>query len=143
MFRAILSSNKPLSEIKDLMQRGDLIPDAITNQVAFEALKDLIAADTSFILDGYPRTLNQAQFLSEHVSLDYVFYLDVNEQLIINRITGRLSCLDCNKVYNIYFKAPKTANLCDDCQTMLYKRPDDNEQAVKHRSLNITNKLIR
>lgn len=134
LFRAILKENSTLAEeIKDLMQKGELIPDHITNKVAANAIQKLIDNNQDFILDGYPRTLNQADYLSNYCPLDYVFYLDINHDQLMKRLVGRLTCSDCNVVYNIYFKPPQTANLCDYCNQTLTKRSDDNEVSVQNR----------
>lgn len=134
LFRAILKTNSKLAdEIRDLMQNGALIPDHITNQVAANAIQKLIDNNQDFIFDGYPRTLQQADYLSSYCTLDYVFYLDINHEQLMKRLVGRLTCCDCNVVFNIYFKPPQKANHCDYCDKLLTKRSDDNEVSVQNR----------
>lgn len=120
-------------EIQLLLNRGELIPDSIANKLAKDAIIQAIDSHKGFVLDGFPRTLDQAKYLDTICKIDLAIYLDVNEEILFKRITGRLTCPKCNRIYNVYFKAPKVANVCDVCQIPLVKRRDDNETSFRFR----------
>ncbi|MGL4947937.1 MAG: adenylate kinase family protein [Mycoplasma sp.] len=120
-------------EIQLLLNRGELIPDSITNKLAKDEIIKSINDGKSFILDGYPRTTDQAKYLDTICEIDYVFYLDIAENILFKRITGRLTCKECNKIYNTFFAAPKNDEICDTCQIPLVRRRDDNERSFQFR----------
>lgn len=130
LFRNSLDNNDELShQIRDIMSTGGLIPDDITNKLAKDAIIKSINEKKSFILDGYPRTLEQAKYLSTVCEIDNVIYLNIDEQILLKRIIGRRSCKKCKEVYNIYFKKPIIENECDKCHLPLFTRKDDNEES--------------
>ena len=134
-FRAILKEDSELArKIKEInVSGGKLVPDEITNQVAKSAIDELIKNEQSFILDGYPRTINQALALEQYCDLDYIFYLDIDHQELMKRLTGRWMCPKCAGIYNIHFKKPQVHGLCDNDQATLYQRADDHADAVSIR----------
>jgi adenylate kinase len=114
---------------REYMEAGELVPDAVVNEIVVEALAE---AD-GFVLDGYPRNLAQAEFLSERTDLDAVVYLDVSEPELVDRLTGRRVCPDCGASYHVEFNPPAEAGVCDDCGGELVQRDDDAEGTVRER----------
>jgi adenylate kinase len=115
------------TEIKNYMNKGVLVPD----KIIIEVFKKGLPKD-NFLLDGFPRTLEQAQALETITDIDLVITIGCSNETIIKRILGREMCQTCGKIYGIDFP-PKVANTCDKCQTSLYKRADDNEETLKQR----------
>lgn len=119
---------------KAIMDRGDLVPDEIMNGLVKEKLIEL----DSFILDGYPRTLEQAQFLDRTLKelkkeIDAAILIDVSEEEVVKRISNRRVCPKCGKVYNLITLKPKEDEKCDVCGTKIVQRDDDKEEVVRGR----------
>lgn len=119
---------------KAIMDRGDLVPDEIMNGLVKEKLIEL----DSFILDGYPRTLEQAQFLDRTLKelnkeIDAALLIDVSEEEVVKRISNRRVCPKCGKVYNLITLKPKEDEKCDVCGTKIVQRDDDKEEVVRGR----------
>jgi len=119
---------------KKYMDEGTLVPDDVMLKIVESAIKEL----DSFILDGFPRTIRQAEGLEELLErlnkrLTHVIYFDVPEQEIIRRLTARRICPECNRIYNLNFNPPKNDNVCDDCGIKLVTRDDDKEEVIKKR----------
>jgi len=109
--------------------KGLLVPDDITIDVLQQSLNH-----KGFILDGFPRNLNQAKLLDKIVKVDYVVYLKVSHDTIVKRVSGRLQCKKCGAVYNKFTNPPKKDALCDKDGYKLYVRPDDtNIKAIRER----------
>ncbi len=122
-------------ELADLMKKGCLIDDNTMTKLVSERLKE-DDCKNGFILDGFPRNINQAQLLSDmNININYVFYLNVDEEILKKRIVGRISCPNCGSVYNeqIDESMPQKTNICDKCGNNLIKREDDNEESFKTR----------
>lgn len=124
-------------EAKSYMEKGLLVPDALVTQML---LKRLEQSDTKkgFILDGYPRNINQAKALDDllkqnNAELDLVMYLDTSEPVIIQRLSGRLVCSVCGFNFHIKNMPPKEDMICDNCGGKLYQRADDKEETIKER----------
>lgn len=139
IFRAIVKGNYkgnlPVQEILDFMNKGLLIPDEIVVKVVLDRLSQ-DDCKNGFLLDGFPRTVNQAETFDKMASdktLTKVILIDVNEDNLIKRLTGRRTCSKCGKIYNIYFTSPKVEGKCDLDQSDLIQRSDDNEITVKQR----------
>ena len=113
----------------EYMDAGELVPDGLVNEIVKEALQ---SAD-GYVLDGYPRNLDQAEYLSEITDLDAVLYFDVSESELVDRLTGRRVCEDCGANYHVEFDQPEVEGVCDDCGGDLYQREDDTEETVKER----------
>ena len=115
-----------------------MVSDEIVSGIIGEKL-DTLGADTGVIFDGYPRTAAQAESLDDLLSargrkLDYVIELVVNEDALVERITGRYTCSKCGAGYHDTFKQPKVAGVCDSCGSEAFKRrPDDTEETVRTR----------
>jgi adenylate kinase len=122
-------------EAKSFMDAGELVPDDVILGMVREVI---VAAESGFILDGFPRTLEQAEGLAGilgelGLSLDAVVVLRVPDDVLIKRISGRRSCPECKAVYNVYFDPPKEAGICDRCGAALVERADDDEETVRRR----------
>ena len=122
---------------KKYIDNGELVPDS----VVMDIVRDRIIQDDTkngFLLDGFPRTLEQATALDEmlnnnNMELDGVVKIKVNFDLLIARITGRRICKDCGATYHVDFNKPKKSDVCDLCNGELYQRSDDNEEVVRNR----------
>ncbi len=119
---------------KKYMEEGTLVSDDIMLKIVEFAIKGL----DSFILDGFPRTIRQAEGLDElleklNKKLTHVIYFDISDEEIIRRLTARRLCPKCNKIYNIYFNPPKKREICDDCAIELITRDDDKEEVIRRR----------
>jgi adenylate kinase len=139
MLRAAVKAGTPVGlQAKAVMERGELVSDEIVSALIGEEL-DAMGAETGAIFDGYPRTEAQAAsldtILSErNRSLDHVIELEVNEDALVERITGRFTCASCGKGYHDKFEQPRQAATCDKCGGHEFKRrPDDNEETVRTR----------
>ena len=118
------------------MDSGALVPDEVIVEMMAEAIKK--APDTGFILDGFPRTVNQAAELDESLTsanqkMDAILNLNINEQVVVQRMTGRRSCPQCGAVYHIENLKPKVEGVCDNDGTQLVQRPDDSAEVVANR----------
>jgi len=111
------------------MDAGELVPDEVVNEIVKTALSE---AD-GYVLDGYPRNLEQAEYLSDITSLDAVVFLDVSEAELVERLTGRRVCDDCGANYHVEFSPPEEDGVCDDCGGDLIQRDDDTEDTVRER----------
>jgi adenylate kinase len=117
---------------KHYMQKGVLVPDDIVNQLVQERLKQ-DDCKNGFILDGYPRNIQQAKALEKFADVNFVIYIDVSYQILIARLTGRRTCRKCSTIYHISTNPPKKSGVCDICGSALYQRIDDTEETVKKR----------
>jgi len=119
-------------EIRRYMNAGELVPDKTTQAVLRERLSE---DDTKkgFILDGYPRTLEQAKALTDFVKIDVIINLVVPKWIIIERLSSRRICKNCGEVYNIRFLKPRIEGVCDKCGGKLHQRVDDTVQVIEER----------
>lgn len=123
---------------KSYMNSGKLVPDDVVVGIIKNRIIDADCKN-GFILDGFPRNINQAKVLDEMFSsleknIDIVFNFEVSEDILVKRISGRFSCKECGAVYNRYFKLPQKEGICDNCQSDQFQsRSDDNEATVKSR----------
>jgi adenylate kinase len=133
IFREIMKEDTPLGrKVKGFVEKGQLVPD----DVVIEVLKQRLARSSSmkgFILDGYPRTIEQAKALDALVKIDGVIQLTVPDWIIIERLSSRRICKNCGEVYNVRFLKPKVEGICDKCGGQLYQRTDDTAQVIKDR----------
>jgi len=138
MFRAAIKDNTELGlQAKSFMDKGELVPDEVTVGIVRERLlKD--DCKNGFLLDGLPRTVAQAEALESILTdmnrkIDYVINIQVPEEILVERLTGRRICKSCGATYHLVFNPPKEAEVCDRCEGELYQRPDDNEETVQNR----------
>ena len=139
MLRAAVKAGTPVGlQAKAVMERGELVSDAIVSALIGEEL-DSMGPGTGAIFDGYPRTAAQAEALGALLDgrgrkLNHVIELDVDEDALVERITGRFTCAQCGKGYHDTFEQPKLPGTCDKCGSTEFKRrPDDNEETVRTR----------
>lgn len=139
MLRAAVKAGTPIGlQAKAVMDAGELVSDAIVSGIIGDRLDEL-GADTPVIFDGYPRTAAQAEALDAILaargrSLDHVIELEVDEDALVDRITGRFTCGSCGEGYHDRYKQPKVDGVCDVCGSSEFKRrPDDNAETVRTR----------
>jgi adenylate kinase len=138
MLREAVAAGSPLGrEAKGYMDQGALVPDDVIIRMMGERLGKADAG-RGFILDGFPRTIAQAEALAKLLkdlgqSLDTVVYFDVSEPELLRRLTGRRVCRTCGHSYHMTSNPPKRAGMCDECGGELYQRDDDAETTVRKR----------
>jgi adenylate kinase len=119
-------------KVAEYMKSFDLVPD----DIMIEFVESCLVCDKNkngYILDGFPRTLNQAVGLDRFDIIDYVILIDVPDELIVDRLSGRLQCNNCGASYNTKYRAPKIAGVCDVCGTKLVARSDDENDIILKR----------
>ncbi|WP_336001940.1 adenylate kinase [Halorientalis halophila] len=114
---------------REYMEAGDLVPDAVVNAIVEEAL----ASADGYVLDGYPRNMEQAEELEGMTDLDVILSLSVSREELVDRLTGRRVCDDCGTNFHVEFDQPEEAGVCDECGGELIQRDDDNEESVRNR----------
>jgi len=138
MFRKAIKDQTELGmEAKRNMDQGALVPDLVTIGIVRERLSEP-DCQKGFLLDGFPRTVEQANALDEILSsldskIDYVINIDVDLGILKDRLTGRRICRSCGATYHMVFNPPKVEGVCDKCGGELYQRADDNEETVGNR----------
>jgi len=138
ILRAAVKNKTPLGvKAKSFMDQGKLVPDELVIEIIEERLK---AADChpGFILDGFPRTIAQAEVLQPILSkmgrsIDHVVNIEVEDEELVRRLTGRRTCKNCGAMFHIVFHAPKREGVCDRCGGTLYQREDDKEETIRTR----------
>jgi adenylate kinase len=144
MFREAIAKKTPTGLLaKSYMDQGELVPDEVTIALVRGRLQEDDCRN-GFLLDGFPRTIAQADMLEEilkeyWMQIDLVINLVVNDDLLIKRISGRRICKSCGASYHQTNKKPKVEGKCDYCGGELYQRPDDNEEVVRNR-INVYNR---
>jgi adenylate kinase len=135
MFRAAIKDGTELGlKAKSFMDKGELVPDEVTIGI----VRDRLSKDDckkGFLLDGFPRTVPQAEALETMLTeldklIDYVINIDVNQEILLERLTGRRICKNCGSTYHLVFNPPSEENTCDKCGGELYQRADDNAETV-------------
>ncbi len=138
IFRANVSQGTDLGvTAKKYMDAGDLVPDEVTNAMVHERLKEDDASD-GFLLDGFPRTVPQAETLDGMLvdmgtALDVVLELVVDDEEVIRRLSGRRTCRSCGHIWHVDFDPPTREGICDHCGGELFQRDDDKPDTVQHR----------
>ncbi|HEY8342026.1 MAG TPA: adenylate kinase [Calditerricola sp.] len=138
MFRQAVREGTPLGlKAKEYMDKGLLVPDEVTVGIVRERLSQGDCAK-GFLLDGFPRTVPQAEALDATLAelgrrLDHVIYLDVRKETLLARLTGRRICRQCGATYHVVFNPPRQEGVCDKCGGELYQRDDDKEETVATR----------
>jgi len=144
MFRAAIVNQTELGiTAKRFMDEGQLVPDDVTIGIVKERLAE-IDCKNGFLLDGFPRTVDQAIALDEILNninrkIDHVINIDVELSALEARLTGRRICTDCGSTYHVMFNPPKISDVCDKCSGALYQRKDDNSETVNSRLSVYTN----
>lgn len=138
MFRSAIKEGTDLGlQAKSFMDKGELVPDEVTIGIVRERLSKA-DCERGFLLDGFPRTVPQAEALETILSdlnreIDFVINIDVKKELLMERLTGRRICKSCGSTYHLVFNPPATEGVCDRCNGELYQRADDNEETVQNR----------
>ncbi|MBZ5751414.1 MULTISPECIES: adenylate kinase [Metabacillus] len=138
MFRAAMKEETELGlQAKSFIDKGELVPDEVTIGIVRDRLgKD--DCQKGFLLDGFPRTVAQANALEGILAdlnkqIDFVINIDVKKDVLMERLTGRRICKSCGATYHLVFNPPAVAGVCDKCDGELYQRADDNEETVANR----------
>lgn len=138
MFRAAIKAGTTLGmKAKEYMDKGELVPDSVTIGIVEERLEEADCAQ-GFLLDGFPRTVAQADALGSLLAklnfpLDGVINLAVDDEVLLARLTGRRICRQCGATYHTVFNPPKVSDVCDKCGGELYQRSDDTLETAKNR----------
>lgn len=132
-FREMAAKQTPIGlKAKTFWEKGNLVPDDITNNLVKERLRQ-DDCNKGFILDGYPRTLEQAKELDKNAKIDKVIELKLSDDEAIKRISSRRTCQKCGEVYNVVSNPPKKKDVCDKCGGKLVQRDDDTVEKIKKR----------
>ena len=133
IFRAAIKAQTPLGKkVKAIIDSGALVGDDIT----VELIRDRLAqsdAKNGFILDGFPRTINQAKQLEKIAKIDCAVNFDINDEAVVERLSGRRVCRKCSHNFHVVFMPPEKENTCTHCGGELYIRDDDKPEAIKRR----------
>ncbi len=133
ILRDMVKKETPLAkEIKEYMSKGKLVPD----KLVIEILEKRLAEDDckyGFIIDGFPRTIEQATALDKITKINAIIRLHVPDWVIIERLSSRRVCSSCGQIYNIRFLKPEKEGICDKCGGELYQRIDDTPKVIKNR----------
>lgn len=138
IFRANIKNNTELGKkAKTYMDKGELVPDELVVDLIMDRFKDADCAN-GYVLDGFPRTIPQAEALDKALAanneaVDFAINVEVPDENIINRMSGRRACVGCGATYHIQFNAPKVEGVCDTCGEKLILRDDDKPETVKNR----------
>ncbi|HCO39696.1 MAG: adenylate kinase [Aquificota bacterium] len=135
LLREAVKNGTPLGKkAKEYMDKGELVPD----EVVISLIEEVMPKDGGFILDGFPRTVPQAIALEEMLKkygrdVDKVVLFEISEEVVVDRLSGRLTCSVCGAVYHIRYNPPKQEGICDLCGGKLIQREDDKEEVVRRR----------
>lgn len=133
IFRSAIAAKSPLGlKVKAIIDSGKLVDDETT----IELVKERLAEDDAkngYILDGFPRTIPQAEALDTFSKVDKVFNFDIPDDAVVERLSGRRVCRNCGANYHVTFNKAKQEGICDSCGGELYTREDDKEEAIKKR----------
>ena len=140
MFRAAMANQTEMGTLaKSFIDKGELVPDEVTNGIVKERLAESDIAEKGFLLDGYPRTIEQAHALDETlkalgIKLDGVINIEVNPESLVERLSGRFICRSCGATYHKVFNPTKVEGTCDVCgEHEFFQREDDKPETVKRR----------
>jgi adenylate kinase len=133
ILREIMKEETPLGKkVKGYVEKGQLVPDDVVIQVLKERMSRS-SSKSGFILDGFPRTIEQAKALDKLIKIDTVIKLTVPDWIIVERLSSRRICKNCGEVYNTKFLKPKVEGICDKCGGPLYQRSDDTPKVIRDR----------
>jgi len=138
IFRENIKNSTPLGlQAKTFIDKGELVSDELTASLVEDRLS-MPDVQKGFILDGFPRTVNQAEILDSMLkksdkNINYVFYLDIPDEVILERLSGRVQCSKCRAPFHTKYSPPKVSNVCDKCGAPLIIRDDDKPETIRHR----------
>jgi adenylate kinase len=139
IFRAEIEAETDLGQLaKSYIDRGELVPNGITIQMMVKRLRAPEIRAKGFVLDGFPRTVRQAEALDEELAkedirLHRVASLEVSDEVVVARLGGRIGCTKCGEIYHQVTKPPKREGLCDKCNSPLFVRKDDQPETIRER----------
>jgi adenylate kinase len=139
IFRKEIEAKTDLGRLaKRYIDHGELVPNGVTIEMMHKRLRDDEVRKRGFVLDGFPRTVKQAEALDEilfemEIGLDKVVSIEVDEETIVGRLSGRLGCTKCGELYHSTNKPPKREGLCDKCDSPLFVRTDDQAETIRER----------
>lgn len=142
IFRQAMKDGTPLGlKVKAVIESGGLVSDELTIDLVRERLAREDAR-RGWLLDGFPRTIAQAEALASFNPEDHVINLEVSDDKVIERLSGRRMCPTCGRIYHVHFMPPKVPGLCDEDGGILYTRPDDREESVRVRLENYRTQTV-
>lgn len=139
IFRSEIEAETDLGRLaKSYIDRGELVPNGITIEMMAKRIRSDEVRKRGFILDGFPRTVRQAEALDKELhemdmSLDEVVSIEVPDEVVVNRLSGRIGCTKCGEIYHSQTKPPHREGLCDKCNSPLFVRDDDKPETIKER----------
>ena len=139
IFRSEIEAETDLGQLaKSYIDRGDLVPNGVTIQMMVKRLRNEDIRKNGFILDGFPRTIRQAEALTEElekegITLDGVVSLEVDDDIVVKRLSGRMGCTKCGEIYHAANKPAKREGICDKCNSPLIVREDDKPETIRER----------
>lgn len=139
IFRAEIQAGSPLGlQAKKYLDAGELVPDEVTIGMMQSRLSNPDVLESGFVLDGFPRTLEQAVALDKmlaelKLTLDAAIVLEVDDEIVVDRLSGRLICPNCGEIFHKTHRPPKSTGFCDKCQGELTVRVDDNAETIRNR----------
>ncbi len=142
LFRAAIKNQTELGKkVSSVLESGELVSDSLTLSIVEEAIN--ANCDKGFMLDGYPRTIRQAEMLDDlSITVDAVINFHIDTELLVERLTGRRVCKKCGASFHVMFNKPQADGVCDLCDGELYQRNDDNEESVHNRLNEFFNKTL-
>ncbi len=133
IFRTAVKHGSELGrKVQGIMEKGELVPDSLTVELVKERLAQQDARN-GYILDGFPRTIAQADALASFQKIDMVINFNTSDDVVIRRLSGRRVCRSCGAIYHVENMPPKVKGKCDDCGGELYTRDDDTIESIKNR----------
>ena len=133
LFRAAIKHETPLGkQVKEILASGELVPDSVTVEMVRERFQQR-DTDIGFILDGFPRTIAQADALAQMKDIEHVVNFQLDRELIVKRLSGRRVCKSTGRIYHIIYNPPKVAGIDDETGEPLIQRDDDKEEAILNR----------
>ena len=139
IFRSEIEAETDLGELaKSYIDRGELVPNGVTIQMMVKRIRSDEVRKAGFVLDGFPRTIRQAEALDEELAreeirLDGVVSLEVDDGVVVERLSGRVGCTKCGEIYHSVNKPPKREGICDKCDSPLVVREDDKPETIRER----------
>ncbi|RYG48792.1 adenylate kinase [bacterium] len=140
IFRAEIEAKTELGRLAQrYIQHGELVPNGVTVEMMLKRLRESAVKENGWVLDGFPRTVKQAELLDEFLfeeeggGLDKVISLEVPEDIIVYRLSGRLGCTQCGAIYHATNKPPLREGFCDICNNVLFVREDDQPETIRQR----------
>jgi adenylate kinase len=139
IFRAEIEADTDLGRLANsYIKRGELVPNGVTIEMMAKRIRGEDARKHGFVLDGFPRTVRQAEALEEmleelELPLDKVISIEVDDELVLQRLAGRMGCTKCGEIYHSITKPPKREGFCDKCNSPLFVRTDDQPETIRER----------